>query len=111
MWGGGGWTPELTHLRLSIEVCILVLKRNRGYKFSARTLLRNKVKVNMGETNTNVPDEAAKQEIKLLFLKYKEYLLEETEMHQIFQHELSRLGPLRRGGVDKKIDRMEKIEA
>lgn len=50
--------------------------------------------------NTNVPEIFASLEIDKLFLKYKEYLKESTELRQTFQHELAQV---RAKGSNSKI--------
>lgn len=88
-----------------------VVKRNRGCKVCAKTIIRKKSIADMEDTNTNVPDEVAKQEIDLLFRKYKDYLLEATELRQTFQHTLAKAKTLEKNGkAVKKIESMERIE-
>ena len=69
--GGVPWTPELTDIRVGIEVWMLVLRRNRGCKVSARKSMHKKSKAHMNNVNTNVPDEYAQIEIDKFFLQYK----------------------------------------
>ena len=110
--GGVPWTPKLTYLRLSIEEWMMVIKRNRQCKVSTRTIIRKKAKENMGNTNTEVPDEIAKQKIDLLFIEYKDYLLEATDLRKNFQHKLATARSIERNKkVAKEIDRMERIGA
>ena len=87
--GGVPWTPELTDIRVGIEVWMLVLRRNRGCKVSARTIMRKKSKAHMDNVNTNVPDEYTQIEIDKLFLQYKEYISDATSLRQSFQHALA----------------------
>lgn len=47
---------------------MLVLKRNKGCKWSARTMIRKKKKAHMDDINTNVLDEITNQEIDKLYL-------------------------------------------
>ena len=54
-----------------------------------RTILRKKSKANMTGVNTNVSEEIVKQEIDKLFIKYKVYFTDATELWQLFQHELA----------------------
>ena len=67
--GGIPWTSELTYIRLSIEVWMLVIKRLKGCMVSSRTILRKKVKANMETTNTNVPKSFATLDIDKLFIR------------------------------------------
>ena len=87
--GGIPWTPELTDIRVGIEVWMLVLRRNRGCKVSAKTIVRKKSKAHMNDVNTNVPDEYAQLQIDKLFIQYKEYITDATGLRQSFQHELA----------------------
>jgi len=87
--GGIPWTPELTDIRVGIEVWMLVLRRNRGCKVSAKTIVRKKSKAHMNDVNTNVPDEYAQVQIDKLFIQYKEYITDATGLRQSFQHELA----------------------
>lgn len=45
---------------MGIEVWMLVNKRNKGCKVSAKTIIIKKIKANMNDIKTNVPDEIAK---------------------------------------------------
>ena len=42
--GGVPWSPELTYIRVGIEVWMLVIRWNRGCKVSTRTIIRKRVK-------------------------------------------------------------------
>ena len=110
--GGVPWTPELSYIRLGIEVWMLVLKRLRGCLVSSRTIIRKKSRAHMEEINTNVPAEFAQLEIDKLFVKYKEYLKESLELRQTFQHELAQARAKEgKTKIATEIDRQERIEA
>lgn len=47
-------SPELTHVRLRIDVLMLVIKRDEYYMVSAWTILRKKTNIKMENINTNV---------------------------------------------------------
>ena len=61
----------------------------------------------MGDSHIDVPDEIAKQEIDLQFLKHKDHLLEATELRQKFQYELATARDIEGNNkVAKEIDRI-----
>ena len=87
--GAVPWTPELSKIRNTIEVWQLVHKRQKGYKVSARTILRKKTKAGMSDVETNVPTSFAISQVRLYFKKYKEYLKTASEKRQTFLDELA----------------------
>ena len=109
--GGVPWTPELSKIRLGIEVWKLVLSRLRGGLVSARTILRKKKKAAMEMVNTDVNKEFALLQINELFKVYKEYLRKKIEKRQDFQNELAiaraKEGKLK---VSVEIERMQRTE-
>ena len=109
--GGVPWTPELTQIRLGIEVWSLVISRLKGCSVGARTILRKKKKAGLEDVDTNVNQEYALAQINDLFKLYKEYLSTKVEKRQHFQHQLAtaraKEGNLK---VSKEIERMQCTE-
>ena len=109
--GGVPWTPELTKIRLGIEVWSLVISRLKGCSVGARTILRKKKKAGLEDVDTNVNQEYALAQINDLFQLYKEYLTIKVEKRQHFQHQLAtaraKEGNLK---VSKEIERMQGTE-
>ena len=109
--GGVPWTPQLTKIRLGIEVWNLVVRRLHGCDVSARTITRKKVKAGLKDVDTNVSEAVAIEQINALFLEYKEYLTVKVEKRQAFQHQLAQArakeGKLK---VSKEIERMKGTE-
>ena len=87
--GGVPWTPELTRIRTRIEVWQLVLRRLQGCLVSARTIIRKKNKASMRDTETNVTQQYAQDQIHKEFDSYKEYVNNSASKRQSFLHELA----------------------
>ena len=87
--GGVAWTPELTTIKLKIEVWQLVSRRLTGCLVSARTILRKKDRAGMAKVETNVTLQIAQVELKAAFKLYKDYLEQGNEKRQAFIHELA----------------------
>ena len=110
--GGVPWTPELSVIRVSIEVWTLVMKRLKGCLVSARTILRKKVKASMQQVDTNVTFDFAAQKVDCLFKEYKEYLNTGSVKRQDFQDEIAQAratdGNLTLSNEIKRMQRTEK---
>ena len=66
----------------------------------------------MNDINTNVPDKFVKQEIDKLFIRYKEYVSEATELRQSFQQALASVRAIDiNTNVSKEIAIQERVEA
>ena len=109
--GGIPWTPELTRIRIGIEVWQLVINRLQGGAVSARTILRKKKKASMERVNTNVTIAFAGEQITDLFREYKLYLTQKGQKRQDFQHSLA-IARSKEGNttVTTEIKRMQRIE-
>ena len=109
--GGIPWTPELTKIRVSIEVWKLVVDRLNGAQIGARTILRKKKKAGMHRIETVVLKAYATDQINKLFGEYRAYLSQKDEKRQTFQHELA-VARAKEGNVKvaKEIERMKCTE-
>ena len=110
--GGVPWTPELTRIKLTIEVWQLVIRRLKGCLVSARTILRKKNRAGMKKADTNVSLNIAQNELRAAFKEYKEYLNQSGEKRQKFIHELAQVrakqGKMK---VSKQLEIMQSHEA
>ena len=109
--GGIPWTPELSNIRLSIEVWKLVVARLKGCAVGARTIIRKKKRAGMENIETNVPIDFAMEQINTLFAEYKEYLTQKVEKRQDFQNQLA-TARAKEGNtkVSKEIERIQCTE-
>ena len=109
--GGDSWTPELTRIRLNIEVWTLVVKILKGCSVCTRTILRTKKKAGVLDIDTNVPEDYAQQQVSSCFAEYKAYLISSDEHRQTFQQELAQARSEENNKkVPKEIERMDRTE-
>ena len=109
--GGIPWTPELTQIRLTIEVWTLVIKRMTGCNVSTRTILRKKKKAGLSMVNTNVQLDYAQKQLNDSFIEYKKYLENSTQRRQDFLHSIAQArAKENKIKVSKEVERMVRTE-
>ena len=110
--GGFQQTPELTKIRMDIEVWRLVVSKIKGCMVSACTILGKRDKAGLGNVNINVSEEFASQQGNIHFIRYKEYLTECKEQRHHFQDKLAQARANEgKNKVATEIDRMERTKA
>ena len=87
--GGIAWTPKLSIARNQITVWMLVVRRLKGGKVSAKTIIRMKVKANMDRTNTDVSLQMAEDNLVVAFKEYKTFIKNASEKRIEFQYALA----------------------